>query len=152
MQNTIFLGASVYFAGASVIGIYFLYKNSKSIKINLIAKINLLSVIILSLILTSTIWARVLNLVPHERSAFVDSNDLLMVKKIRDLQLKIKKKEKDSGLIYWFGSGPVIFACNEVLFRTVSYLEAFDFDYLNYMSTLPWAKDVRFDIMSLKYK
>ena len=106
--------------------LHFLYKNSKSIKINLLAKINLSSVIILSLILTSTIWARVLNLVPHERSAFVDSNDLLMVKKIRDLQLKIKKKEKDSGIIYWFGSGPVIFACNEVLFRTVSYLEAFD--------------------------
>lgn len=64
------------------------------------------------------------------RASFKGSDSLVMARAIES-KLKTQKANGDQvpAFVYWMNWGPIQFANNEILFRKVPFLEAFDYDY-----------------------
>ncbi len=137
--------ASIYFSAAAGMGFLYFILNYKNGNFKKVFQVCIALCLVSSLILTGTVWSRVLLWVPHEHSTMFDSDDIEMAASIRDIQSQVSQNKGRN--LYWFGSGPVSFAGSEVLFRHVRYFEAYDYDYYNYIKTHPWWKDVELDIL-----
>jgi hypothetical protein len=141
--------ASLYFAAGAGIGFLYLIINYQGNKFKKSLRVCIALCLASSLVLTGTVWARVLLWVPHEHSAMFDSDDIAMAASIQKIQTQTS--EEEGRILYWFGSGPVSFAGTEVLFRHVRYFDAYDYDYYNYIKTHPWWRDVELDILRDSY-
>jgi hypothetical protein len=137
--------SSLYFSAGAGIGFLYLILNYQGNKFKKALRVCIALCLVSSLVLTGTVWARVLLWVPHEHSAMFDSDDITMAASIKKIQTRTP--EEEGKILYWFGSGPVSFAGTEVLFRHVRYFEAYDYDYYNYIKTHSWWRDVELDIL-----
>jgi hypothetical protein len=140
---------SLYFSAGAGIGFLYLILNYQCNKFKKALRVCIALCLASSLVLTGTVWARVLLWVPHEHSAMFDSDDITMASSIKKIQTRTP--EEEGRILYWFGSGPVSFAGTEVLFRHVRYFEAYDYDYYNYIKTHSWWRDVELDILKNTY-
>ncbi|MCH2695343.1 MAG: hypothetical protein MK025_11645, partial [Acidobacteriia bacterium] len=140
---------SVFFAAAAGIGLLVAIKSYQHPAVKKVFYCSFALCLLGSLMLTGTLWARVLLWLPHDQSVIMDHNDYKMAETLEEFQSQDGNKERS---VYWFGTGTgVTFAASEVLFRKVRYFEAFDYDYLNYVKTHVWYRGVELDILKEKY-
>ena len=140
---------SVFFAAAAGIGLLVSIKSYQHPVVKKAFYCGFALCLLGSLMLTGTLWARVLSWLPHDHSVLMDHNDYKMAEMLEEFQSQDVNKERS---VYWFGAGTgVTFAASEVLFRKVRYLEAFDYDYLNYVKTHVWYRGIELDILKEKY-
>ena len=115
----------------SAAGFYDFFSRSKSlenVRSYLIALLGL-GVILLGIYqFKSRVYGAVLSENSNPRASMKDANALKLEKEIVKLTEQCSRGE-DKALVYWMGWGPVQFANDEIVFRSVPYVESTEYDY-----------------------